>query len=314
MNNAQMILLVTEDRYIHPVPEKEYVVNIFREEELTTSALHALGYQTKRVSWSDPMVEWDKADWILIRTTWDYFDRLKEFRRWLDRLPKEKLINPFSLIEWNMDKHYLLDLEQKNLSVVPTKIIPKGSSPNLLERVSDWDGSEYIIKPTIAGAARLTYRVKHEELSTFKADLAAYLVHEDFMIQPFVPSVLSYGELSLMVMGGVYTHGVRKQVKKGDFRVQDDFGGSVEPYQASSEEQAFAERVVAQIHPNPVYARVDLLRNDAGDWMVSEVEVIEPELWFRFSPESATHYADAIHQFIVQRHEKSPKSIYKQPF
>ena len=76
-------------------------------------------------------------------------------------------------------------------------------------------------------------------------------------------------------------------------------------------EQNLAEQVVAQIQPQPVYARVDLLRNDAGDWMVSEVELIEPELWFRYSPDSATQYAAAIQRYINQNHAKKPESIHE---
>ena len=311
MKHSETIYLVTEDRYIQPKPDKPYVVNIFREETLVTDALHALGYRTKRVSWSDATVKWDEADWIVIRTTWDYFDRLPEFKLWLNRIPKPKIINPFTLLQWNIDKHYLNDLAKKNLSVVPTKIIPKGSIANLLERVAEWDASEFIIKPTIAGAARLTYRLKRDELTSFEPKLMEFLAHEDFIIQPFVANVISFGELSLMVMGGVYTHGVRKQVKRGDFRVQDDFGGTVEAYQASKEEQNLAEQVVAQIQPQPVYARVDLLRNDAGDWMVSEVELVEPELWFRFSPDAATQYAAAIQRYINQNHAKKPESTHE---
>mgnify|MGYP000350551715 CR=1 FL=1 len=168
MKHSETIYLVTEDRYIEPKPDKPYVVNIFREETLVTDALHTLGYSTKRVSWSDASVKWEEADWIIIRTTWDYFDRLPEFKLWLNRIPKSKIINPFTLLQWNIDKHYLNDLAKKNLSVVPTKIILKGSSPNLLERVTEWDASEFIIKPTIAGAARLTYRLKRDDLTSFE--------------------------------------------------------------------------------------------------------------------------------------------------
>ena len=49
--------------------------------------------------------------------------------------------------------------------------------------------------------------------------------------------------------------------------------------------------------------RVDILRNDADQWMVSEVELIEPELWFRTALEAVEHLAMAIHNHIQHDHE-----------
>lgn len=84
-----------------------------------------------------------------------------------------------------------------------------------------------------------------------------------------------------MVMGGKFTHAILKKAKPGEFRVQDDFGGSVHNYEASQEEIKFAEEVVKGCDPLPDYARVDVMWNNNDELAVSEVELIEPELWFR---------------------------------
>ncbi len=97
-----------------------------------------------------------------------------------------------------------------------------------------------------------------------------------------------------MVIGGKYTHAVMKTAKAGDYRVQDDFGGTAAPYEATEEEIALAEYVVTLCHPAPVYARVDMIWDNDNLPAVSELELIEPELWLRNCPEAAVALADAV--------------------
>jgi glutathione synthase/RimK-type ligase-like ATP-grasp enzyme len=114
------------------------------------------------------------------------------------------------------------------------------------------------------------------------------------LIQPFQRDVLEGGELSLIVIGGRCTHAVRKRARPGDFRVQDDHGGTVHPHPATPEEIAFAESAVACCPSPPAYARVDAVRDAAGQLRVMELELIEPELFFRFHEPAARALADAI--------------------
>ena len=128
------------------------------------------------------------------------------------------------------------------------------------------------------------------------------------MVQPFLPSVVADGELSLMWLGGTVTHAVKKQVKPGDFRVQDDHGGTVVPHDVSVEEREFAERAMnAAVKVmdqrgmgEPLYARVDMVRDLSGAWAVSELEMVEPELWFRMCPDAARVLARAIAEHLTQ--------------
>ena len=107
------------------------------------------------------------------------------------------------------------------------------------------------------------------------------------LLQPFMHSVAQQGEISLCVIGGQVTHAVRKTPKPGDFRVQDDHGGSVHPYWAEPEEIRFAEKAVAACAVPPQYARVDMVRDPAGRLRLMELELIEPELFLRFNPLAA---------------------------
>jgi glutathione synthase/RimK-type ligase-like ATP-grasp enzyme len=213
------------------------------------------------------------------------------------------LYEPQGLIELEYRQHYLLDLAQKGIPIVPSTIIPRQHPNPLSQWAAHLEYEHLIVKPTIAGAARLTYQLKDEQIGAFDREFTKLNAKEDFILQPFVSSVTSFGELSLMVMGGKCTHAVQKRVKVGDFRVQDDFGGTVHHVTLTPELIEFAEMVMGLIDPKPLYGRVDILRNDADQWMVSEVELIEPELWFRTAPEAVEHLAMAIHNHIQHDHE-----------
>lgn len=101
-----------------------------------------------------------------------------------------------------------------------------------------------------------------------------------------------------MLFGGEYTHSVIKRAKLGDFRVQDDFGGSVESYQPSIEMIDLAKQTISKIDPIPTYARVDIIWDNSDRLVVSELELIEPELWFRFNESSADKLAISVKEFL----------------
>ena len=150
------------------------------------------------------------------------------------------------------------------------------------------------MKPAVSGAARHTYRLNAANLDAHEAVLRGLLRDEAMMLQPFLGSVLTQGEFSLIVIGGRCTHAVRKIAKAGDFRVQDDHGGTVHPHTPTADEIVFAESAVAACAQAPLYARVDAVRDDAGALSLMELELVEPELFFRFSPPAADALAGAI--------------------
>ena len=118
------------------------------------------------------------------------------------------------------------------------------------------------------------------------------------MVQEFQKNILSNGEIAVMLFGGEYSHSVLKKAKKGDFRVQDDFGGSVEIINASTEIIDLAEKTVKSLKTMPLYARVDIILDNGNSPVISELELIEPELWFRFKEESAYKLAEIVKDFL----------------
>jgi hypothetical protein len=124
------------------------------------------------------------------------------------------------------------------------------------------------------------------------------------ILQEYQKQITTKGEISLMLFGGEYSHAVLKKAKPGDFRVQDDFGGTVHAYMPSDQAIRFAENALAQCPELPIYARVDLFWNNEDDLVLGELELIEPELWFREAAQSAELCALAIQRYIQQYSDK----------
>jgi glutathione synthase/RimK-type ligase-like ATP-grasp enzyme len=289
------VVILTESRYENPPAVDWYVENILYEDNLLRQHLEQRGLAVERVDWARGDFDWSRARAAVFRSTWDYFHRYTEFSAWLQRVESLiQLINPAPLIRWNCDKHYLLDLEARGVHCVQTCMIEPRDQRKLAELLRQLGCEEAILKPAIGGAGRHTYRLNVENGAEHEAVFRELIAQEAMLLQPFQQSVLSSGETSLVVIGGQFTHAVHKRGKPGDFRVHDDYGGTVQPHEASAEEIAFAQRAVAACDSAPLYARVDLVRDNLGQLAVMELELIEPELFFRFNPVAAEMLAEAI--------------------
>ncbi|MBB5019738.1 glutathione synthase/RimK-type ligase-like ATP-grasp enzyme [Chitinivorax tropicus] len=292
------VAILTDSRFTSPISDNPYNCQIFLEEAWVAHYLRELGLTVARVPWDEPGYDWTQVRAAVFRSTWDYFDRFAEFEPWLNTVANQTLlVNRFDLITWNMDKHYLRDLAEQDVDIVPTKFVEKGESINLLDALRGFMWQEAVIKPAVSGAARLTYRVNTTNAIAYQSILDECLKNEAMMIQPFMASVLEQGEVSLMVFDGKVTHAIRKTPKAGDFRVQDDHGGVVHPYFPSPAEIEFAERAVAACPAMPNYARVDVVQHH-GKLRIMELELLEPELFFRFCPPAAARLAASIQQVL----------------
>jgi len=296
------VVVLTEDRYENPQKRDWYTLQLMLEDELLKHALQQKGLKTTLVSWSNPDFDWHSTRAVMFKSTWDYFHRFDEFSNWLEQIKQHVIaINAIETIEWNMNKKYLIDLQEKGVHIVDSVVVETGQQTALESYFQQFNVSEFIVKPLVSGAARHTYRVNQANLAEVQSRFDALIQNEGFLIQPFQQNVLDQGELSLMVMGGTFTHAVQKIAKPGDFRVQDDFGGTVHTYFASEAEKAFAEQAVAACDPMPLYARVDVIRDNRNALALMELELIEPEMFFRFNQAATFRLADAVVNYLHQR-------------
>lgn len=288
-------VVLTDRRYVAPEIINDYVRNVLDEDAAVVEALQAQGLSVERRAWDDPTVDWSQVRSALFRTTWDYFERWPEFSAWLGRVrPQTRLLNPDVLINWNLDKRYLIALAEAGVSVVPTRYVACGDAHSLSEHLETAGWREAVVKPAISGAGRDTFRVPLPVSAAHEARYRNLVDAEDMLLQPFLPSILDNGEVSVVVIDGEVTHAVRKVAAAGEFRVQDDHGGTVHPHTPDPDEAEVAAAAIAACSPRPVYARVDLVRMPGGAPAIMELELVEPELFFRFAPHAATRLGAAV--------------------
>ena len=293
------ITLLTCRAYYKPDNITPYIQNILLEQELLKSAFEAKGLKVDITYWDNPSYEWQQTKSVLFRTVWDYFERFDEFWEWLEQVKtKTRLINSYELIKWNIDKHYLRDLKNNDIQVVPTYFVDKGNNISLKEIAYLKDWKHIVIKPAISASAFNTYKITNDEIEQKEQLFHELLQTHDMLVQPFFQTISELGEASLMVFGGKFTHAILKKAKTGDFRVQDDFGGTIHDYNPTQEEIDFAEKVFQSCISMPIYGRVDIIWDTNKNLYLSELEIIEPELWIRNRPESAKKIADAVNKIL----------------
>ncbi|MDX1277695.1 RimK family alpha-L-glutamate ligase [Oceanihabitans sediminis] len=289
------LVILTQKEYIQPEEIDNYAKNVLYEDELLVKAFQKQNLKVKRIAWDDPHFDFKSTKYALFRATWDYFHRFEEFSSWLEKVSKETiLLNSENIIRWNIDKHYLLDLQKKGIHIAETYYIEQGATETLEELHKKWNLQETVLKPCVSGAARHTYKLHKNNIKEHESIFADLIKKEAMMVQPFQYNIVEKGEISMMVFNGKFTHAILKTAKEGDFRVQDDFGGSIQNYTPTPEEITFAENSIQACPEPPIYARVDIFEDNNGKIALSELELIEPELWFRKHPEAADVLAKAI--------------------
>jgi glutathione synthase/RimK-type ligase-like ATP-grasp enzyme len=260
--------------------------------------LESLGHEADVVVWHDPAVEWASFDLVVIRSTWDYFDRLDEYLEWADRVDGvSRIINSPKVIRWNSHKGYLLELGEAGIPVLPSLALARGAVDPVGRMLATGWG-EVVIKPAVDGGAMRALKAPatSPEASTHLVDLVAAA---DTIVQPYAPGVEA-GEVSLFFFGGQLSHAVRKVPKPGDYRVQALHGGSEEPHDPTAAELEVARRAMDLAPDALVYARVDLIDVD-GQPTLMELELIEPDLYLTYDPEAQMRFKDIIEDALTHR-------------
>ena len=293
------ITLLTCRAYYKPDNVTPYIQNILLEQELLKSAFEAQGLKVDITYWDNPTYEWQETKSVLFRTIWDYFERFNEFCEWLEQVKtKTRLINSYELIKWNIDKHYLKDISSWGIETVPTYFADKGCNMKLHEIAKRNQWKDLVIKPAISASAFKTYKILANEIQVNEKLFNSLVQERNMLVQPYFETITQLGEASLMVFDGKFTHAILKKAQPGDFRVQDDFGGTVHNYIPTKAEINFAEKVFETCKTKPVYGRVDIVWDNDKNFYLSELEIIEPELWIRNYPKCAERIAEAVDKIL----------------
>ena len=293
------ITLLTCRTYYKPDNVTPYIQNILLEQELLKSAFEAQGLKVDIAYWDNPTYEWQETKSVFFRTIWDYVESFDEFWEWLEQVKtKTRLINSYELIKWNIDKHYLKDLSSWGIETVPTYFADKGCNMKLHEIAKRNQWKDLVIKPAISASAFKTYKILANEIQANEKLFNSLVQERNMLVQPYFETITQLGEASLMVFDGKFTHAILKKAQPGDFRVQDDFGGTVHNYIPTKAEINFAEKVFETCKTKPVYGRVDIVWDNDKNFYLSELEIIEPELWIRNYPKCAERIAEAVDKIL----------------
>ena len=145
------VVVLTDSRYVNPLKTNTYISNVLREDELVINALKEKNLSVVKKDWNDSIFDWETTRSILFRSTWDYFDKFELFKKWFSKTKKKCLmINSTETIEWNIDKHYLLDLQEHQIPIPNSEFIKRGSSIDLSLLMQKKNWNEIVVKPTIS--------------------------------------------------------------------------------------------------------------------------------------------------------------------
>jgi glutathione synthase/RimK-type ligase-like ATP-grasp enzyme len=261
--------------------------------ELLLPALVAAGIAPEVCVWDDPEVDWTAYDLVVIRSTWDYWDRQEQFVDWARSVPR--LANSADVVAWNTDKSYLGRLAEAGIPVVPT---------TYLTTLEGWQppAVPFVVKPTVSAGSRDTAAYAAGDVAAVQHVAGLLARGKVAMVQPYVSAVDEAGETAVLVFDGEVSHAARKaallRVGEG---VPTGVGGQshVSPSVATAAEVALARQVVDVVRfwgDELLYARVDLL---PGPVLV-ELEVTEPSLFLRQAEGSADRFARAVRRWAAR--------------
>lgn len=264
---------------------------------LIDEPLKKLGWQTHTISWKAENVNWNDYDAVIIRSPWDYQDHADAFLKVLSTIENSSahLENSLSIVEWNIDKVYLKELETNGINIVPTLWKKAISLEAVNEYFHHFQTHQLVIKPRISANADNTFWLTQKNIQESLTEICTVFEGESFMVQPFMESVTKEGEFSLFYFNGTLSHTILKTPKNNDFRVQEEHGGRLTSVEPEAELLLQAEKTlsaIANIHNMPLYARLDYVR-DGTSFALMEAELIEPSLYFNMDAGSPERFAQA---------------------
>jgi hypothetical protein len=270
------------------------------DDRLLVSALDKQGVAAVPAVWDSPDVTWSDFQGVLVRSCWDYHRRLPEFLEWIARLERDGRVlwNPPALLRWNSHKSYLRDLAARGVAIVPTRWLARGEPCGLAEVLRHEGWGEAVVKPAVSASAFGAWSTTLAGAASNQPKLDEMLRNIDVLVQPLVPEVRDPGEWSLVFFEGRFSHAVLKRPAAGDYRVQWEFGGSADARKPSRRLIVDAERILAAVPGNPLYARVDGVARD-GRLALMELELIEPHLFFGWERQAATRLAKAVRRALA---------------
>ncbi len=269
-------------------------------DNLLIKPLEKMGWVCDQVPWdTDKLIDWDQYKSVIIRSTWNYQENFLKFIEVLKEINSSSasLQNPIDIVEWNLNKQYLKDLKHKNIKIVPSQWFNSFVPKNIIQSFSYYNSNKIIIKPCISANADHTYILEEKTALITLNNLKKEYRDKEFIIQPFIQDIKNEGEYSLIYFGNTLSHVLLKTPKVGDFRVQEEHGGTLKSIK--NPEQVlirFGNNVINKLPRACLYSRVDIVRNK-NEFLLMEVELIEPSLYFNMDSKSPKKFVEVFNKW-----------------
>lgn len=271
------------------------------DDRLLAAELSRRGWSVNPVAWDEPGEDLTRYALTLVRSPWNYYRHYGDFLAWLERAETcTRLENPAKVLRWSLDKRYLFDLAARGIAIVPTRLLERGSMPDLegLLRASGPHGA--VLKPVVSADSFATIRVPPGEIETARRHLERWLPDRDFLLQPYLPEVEDPGERCLVFLGGKYSHAVSKNALTRGGR----WAGLPEGVRVAADAEEIdlgrraleVARSILRLDRPLLYARVDLLPGRDREPLLLELELAEPSLFFGTAAGSASLLADQLEE------------------
>ncbi len=268
-------------------------------DNLIVQPLSKLGWECEFIPWDSISINWDDFDAVIIRSTWDYQQKEKLFFKTLQSIEASTatLYNSLDTVKWNINKRYLLELEKENISIIPTRLYDSFDFDIVNQLFSFFNENKLIIKPCVSANADDTFILEQNKLGSLKPVLENTFSQKDFLVQPFIKNIRIEGEYSLIYFGNRLSHVLLKTPKNGDFRVQEEHGGILKAInKPESSLIDFGNKVMETIPYQCLFSRVDVVRG-SNNYLLMEVELIEPSLYFNMDLNSPQMFAEIFNKW-----------------
>ena len=263
---------------------------------LVSDCLALRGLAVDDVSWRNSRANWDDYEMVIIRSPWDYQHSVDEFMAVLENIDASSAVlwNSLEVVRWNIRKTYLQKLHDQGIAIVPTQFIESPTESQIRGMFDVFGSDQIVIKPVIGANANDTFWLRPNSSADLLKQIETLYQGRLALLQPFIQSVVEYGETSHIFFDGQHSHRVLKTPKAGDFRVQEEHGSRIQLIQPDLALIQCAKRALEPVPRQTLYGRVDLVELSNGQQAVMELELIEPSLYLTYDPDSAARFADAI--------------------
>ncbi len=283
---------ITSQEFSQLTPDDQITLKVFNESKITVI----------------PFV-WNKltvADWthltgldlVVIRSPWDYHQHYDDFLKFIQECVRRKikLENSADILFWNLNKHYLDELHVNGISCIPTVWTKSEKDFSMLMELL-MRHEVVILKPVVSAGSIDTFKISKNTLTRQENLIRSVLKNKECLLQPYLNAIETAGEISIIFFNGSYSHSIVKKPKSGDFRVQQEWGGSIERIDPPPQARELAEKCIQFIEnkfsKKLLYSRIDLVSWNK-QWVIIEAECCEPQLYFAQDLKSIARFVEAI--------------------